>query len=187
MVKGQERHLGSPPHMRGKDRSDHPSVRQDGITPAHAGKRRSQSSCDIREWDHPRTCGEKAWVGESKNNDTGSPPHMRGKGHRSISPCLWSRITPAHAGKSCPCVVYSVCKEDHPRTCGEKPQSGDSCSRSPGSPPHMRGKEPCQSFHLVGYRITPAHAGKRDCPLVRMDFTWDHPRTCGEKCLSCAS
>ena len=45
----------------------------------------------------------------------------------------------------------------------------------------MRGKAVGGLGPEMPFRITPAHAGKRDCPLVRMDFTWDHPRTCGEK------
>ena len=49
------------------------------ITPAYAGK----SSCSvpvwIHLWDHPRLCGEKALRIAVDQQDTGSPPPMRGK------------------------------------------------------------------------------------------------------------
>ena len=52
--------LGSPPHMRGKDRFPLDTGGRHGITPAHAGKRKSKCSISKSLWDHPRTCGEKA-------------------------------------------------------------------------------------------------------------------------------
>ena len=51
--------LGSPPRMRGKVLKLLRHRLQLGITPAYAGKRLLQSSDGIREWDHPRMCGEK--------------------------------------------------------------------------------------------------------------------------------
>ena len=75
------RDRGSPPHVRGKARQQEHLAAQSGITPACAGKSREyrvsderslgspprmrgkvllQSSGDIREWDHPRVCGEKS-------------------------------------------------------------------------------------------------------------------------------
>ena len=57
--KKQARLLGSPPHMRGKDRCDNQPVASGRITPAHAGKRRSRWRARPQDRDHPRTCGEK--------------------------------------------------------------------------------------------------------------------------------
>ena len=78
------RDRGSPPHVRGKARQQEHLAAQSGITPACAGKSREyrvsderslgspprmrgkvllQSSGDIREWDHPRVCGEKKPAG----------------------------------------------------------------------------------------------------------------------------
>ena len=50
---------GSPPHMRGKVQKICQRYRVGGITPAHAGKRRTDSKAALPHEDHPRTCGEK--------------------------------------------------------------------------------------------------------------------------------
>ena len=52
-------HLGSPPRMRGKVLFSYSRMPPRRITPAYAGKRLLQSFGGIREWDHPRVCGEK--------------------------------------------------------------------------------------------------------------------------------
>ena len=90
---------GSPPRVRGKA-SSHPSFFVEiGITPACAGKRRSQScQCWCRR-DHPRVCGEKRLRAALSVPHTGSPPRVRGKAG-SISTAVPSKgITPACAGK----------------------------------------------------------------------------------------
>ena len=70
-----------------------------GITPAYAGKRIYYRGSQIRPWDHPRLCGEKAFSGTGMLTFTGSPPPMRGKVHRNPLRQLHRRITPAYAGK----------------------------------------------------------------------------------------
>ena len=49
----------------------------------------------------------------------------------------------------------------------------------------MRGKEMRTISALVGIRITPAYAGKREALLSDLMGAWDHPRVCGEK--ACAT
>ena len=91
--------VGSPPHMRGKAYYRSKSRDWDGITPAHAGKRRQNGNCKNADWDHPRTCGEKRCRKEKIKNELGSPPHMRGKALSTrYQHDSWG-ITPAHAGK----------------------------------------------------------------------------------------
>ena len=51
--------LGSPPHVRGKERSAYYFACFVGITPACAGKRFYSLSVSGIHWDHPRMCGEK--------------------------------------------------------------------------------------------------------------------------------
>ena len=91
-----------------------------GITPAHAGKRKSSGLLEPFKQDHPRACGEKPNLYKPTLWAKGSPPRMRGKetlDNRAASP---DGITPAHAGKSLP-LVQSWCGVwDHPRACGEK-------------------------------------------------------------------
>ena len=90
-------------------------------------------------------------------------------------------ITPACAGKRTPLLTPRSVTWDHPRVCGEKPESGRWGEQDAGSPPRMRGKAPRFLIAKGLFRITPAYAGKSvkvnepDC-LPR-----DHPRVCGEK------
>ena len=152
---------GSPPHMRGKARSPllFPGISR--ITPAHAGKSTFSRFWTSNVEDHPRTCGEKCFLGKRLADGPGSPPHMRGKAVYSSPVSLLTRITPAHAGKS---VLYRynwVNDRDHPRTCGEKQQGKAVTVHQVGSPPHMRGKGLPRASEGFCTRITPAHAGKR--------------------------
>ena len=71
--------IGSPPPMRGKDRT-FPRFPQ-----THK--------------DHPRLCGEKFEAIWGSIKAVGSPPPMRGKGLCVSSFCKMFRITPAYAGK----------------------------------------------------------------------------------------
>ena len=92
--------VGSPPRVRGKDAIQrHPSCGF-GITPACAGKRRTDSKTTLSHEDHPRVCGEKVGPVGCVSGWQGSPPRVRGKdcGHCRLSPLYG--ITPACAGKS---------------------------------------------------------------------------------------
>ena len=92
-----------------------------------------------------------------------------------------SRITPAYAGKSGFFLLDQCVIEDHPRMCGEKPDSRNTLQLSPGSPPRMRGKDSApQVYHRQG-GITPAYAGKRGKGNEQSNGNGDHPRVCGEK------
>ena len=75
-------------------------------------------------------------------------------------------------------------EEDHPRVCGEKSVCIIELWQQAGSPPRVRGKENKDRCDFCRTRITPACAGKRS-PLWPALLYWqDHPRVCGEKCLS---
>ena len=50
---------GSPPRVRGKVRPLLDTIRDNGITPACAGKSHSLIGSSASIWDHPRVCGEK--------------------------------------------------------------------------------------------------------------------------------
>ena len=112
--------LGSPPRMRGKAGLYFISVRGDGITPAYAGKRRSDVSKRRHVEDHPRVCGEKLFFVISWNSCVGSPPRMRGKVTAEIEHKFRDGITPAYAGKSPRPLPQQPGVQDHPRVCGEK-------------------------------------------------------------------
>lgn len=81
---------GSPPHGRGKAILGSFPAGHVGITPAWAGK--SSASCASwgPERDHPRMGGEKAALWAWWENNSGSPPHGRGKARHlshGLLPC----------------------------------------------------------------------------------------------------
>ena len=94
------RERGSPPHMRGKGICILEESKGKRITPAHAGKRKPDNGQKSKSGDHPRTCGEKSQIASVHSSSMGSPPHMRGKDVFGADGPGWTRITPAHAGKS---------------------------------------------------------------------------------------
>ena len=106
---------------------------------------------------------------------------MRGKGHKGYKCEEIRRITPAHAGKRCTHSDDEPIRWDHPRACGEKCACLRFCGYRTGSPPRMRGKVTAFVVSAATLRITPAHAGKRECRLYHRSLQQDHPRACGEK------
>ena len=106
---------------------------------------------------------------------------MRGKGGLERHKTATTRITPAHAGKSCFCYFAPFIGWDHPRPCGEKRADGRSGDNLNGSPPPMRGKAARAPHISVATRITPAHAGKSALGDRGQRAVEDHPRPCGEK------
>ena len=91
---------GSPPRVRGKHMANGRKKRQEGITPACAGKTgRRQAPAPLVK-DHPRVCGENAIPRYCASDVSGSPPRVRGKRRSTESASRNTRITPACAGKT---------------------------------------------------------------------------------------
>ena len=111
----------------------------------------------------------------------GSPPRMRGKGHRIPLRHPLQGITPAYAGKSSACRRTLSAGWDHPRIRGEKAEMGGFIPRFSGSPPRMRGKVLPDRGRVLGVGITPAYAGKSFPTSMFRSVGRDHPRICGEK------
>ena len=110
------------------------------ITPAYAGKSADRQVVIVRQWDHPRLCGEKPALAGATRCISGSPPPMRGKARFSKMSASVSRITPAYAGKRLTLHKIWQTVRDHPRLCGEKGAFPALSHREMGSPPPMRGK-----------------------------------------------
>ena len=167
--------------MRGKATHVVSDFRLSRITPAYAGKRFLLPSRFLLPRDHPRVCGEKAYVLRISLVTMGSPPRVRGKVILCGQDEVAVGITPAYAGKRPWLAAYCARCGDHPRVCGEK-ISGD-CFFRPivGSPPRVRGKVHVCHCSLVCCRITPACAGKRLSLFGKTYPEQDHPRVCGEK------
>ena len=106
---------------------------------------------------------------------------MRGKVSVFSLPPTTFGITPAYAGKRDQLLLPKAAWGDHPRVCGEKLANSGASIYNAGSPPRMRGK--VITYQLTPERsgITPAYAGKSLDRLSAPEFTWDHPRVCGEK------
>ena len=176
--------LRSPPRMRGKGIADDEARAAVGITPACAGKSELPRFFLRCPWDHPRVCGEKMVSMIPHRRSRGSPPRVRGKEDGFAQLGNVGGITPAYAGKRrCPRFRPGKIR-DHPRVCGEKPPSCPEMSTNEGSPPRMRGKVLKLQNALKKFRITPAYAGKRPRTLLAGSSSRDHPRVCGEKCIS---
>ena len=139
------------------------------------------ASTDYVQQDHPRLCGEKAFICTIVVHMQGSPPPMRGKVCTCGITYKVHRITPAYAGKSNAEMTCNFGNQDHPRLCGEKKLHSVLQRRLKGSPPPMRGKARLSSGCRARARITPAYAGKRPLVLSVIIIHQDHPRLCGEK------
>ena len=146
--------------MWGKVRQIPTSGGDQGITPAHAGKRTCKYVTITYSKDHPRACGEKSTERPTGRPKRGSPPRMRGKAKPFREQFKYAGITPAHAGKRMVLLMRWSIVQDHPRACGEKGLSSKLPYVTPGSPPRMRGKVENTGEYPILLGITPAHAGK---------------------------
>ena len=184
----QSRHTtivtGSPPRVRGAERSKRLVGGAIRITPACAGSRQYLERDRIRVADHPRVCGEqytKAWTARKMR---GSPPRVRGAEMLYHKFIYAIRITPACAGSSHPCHHPRPCHPDHPRVCGEQCIKYATACYNRGSPPRVRGAGQHILLSWLCIRITPACAGSRLSINEGEKTAEDHPRVCGEQSLS---
>ena len=92
--------VGSPPHARGRRLPARSSRARRRITPACAGKTRRHESSISSQTDHPRMRGEDGPPKPSYAEETGSPPHARGRPFINAIVGALGRITPACAGKT---------------------------------------------------------------------------------------
>ena len=98
LVRLDDIHKGSSPHMRGIQVMQTHLRGNSGIIPAHAGH---TSRCLLlyqRRRDHPRTCGAYHRRRSSFRAGPGSSPHMRGMHHLLVLGGRLVGIIPAHAG-----------------------------------------------------------------------------------------
>ena len=173
--------VGSPSHTRGQVQFTFLGKESDGITPAHAGTRRTRHAFTQNVRDHPRTRGDKNLHRCRCRCSAGSPPHTRGQAITLKANQRRERITPAHAGTSRSVWILTLPRKDHPRTRGDKPSQLSASSGASGSPPHTRGQANVAGAALSDEGITPAHAGTRSVLKFSAAARMDHPRTRGDK------
>ena len=102
--------IGSPPRVRGTDRTVLKKFIPAGITPACAGNRVSKSMLTAWKMDHPRVCGEQHPTFLTRTTVAGSPPRVRGTDDVQNVALLKDGITPACAGNS---LAKSLCVDMH--------------------------------------------------------------------------
>ena len=150
--------------MRGKPANTSLIISSGRITPAGAGKTVLGYLTTFPSTDHPRRCGENSSPCSKRLQASGSPPQVRGKRQKEIARAVHGRITPAGAGKTHDYAEARYWRRDHPRRCGENKPIWDIAFLTIGSPPQVRGKRSlAQDCHAVK-GITPAGAGKTNCP-----------------------
>ena len=113
------RHMGSPPHARGRPSTRATARSSQRITPACAGKTGASGEMEGLGEDHPRMRGEDAVGAYDQEAGAGSPPHARGRRMRRTGKENRTRITPACAGKTFGGGVLGLVWGDHPRMRGE--------------------------------------------------------------------
>ena len=134
--------VGSPPRVRGTEKSQAFARRDFRITPACAGNSRSIRLSWCCWQDHPRVCGEQETLVCQPPKGKGSPPRVRGTEDSLFLLLLITRITPACAGNSTHGLHMGEKVADHPRVCGEQTPPPVMVWLVLGSPPRVRGTVP---------------------------------------------
>ena len=173
--------FGSSPRMRGTELRAAWTRTRRRFIPAHAGNRRTTSSCAMDQAVHPRACGEQRLLLSVGIARSGSSPRMRGTGARCCSQGACVRFIPAHAGNRSSPWRMRMRLAVHPRACGEQAARLGIPGGASGSSPRMRGTAVIDHNLKHSSRFIPAHAGNRvidrsaarKCPV--------HPRACGEQ------
>ena len=172
--------MGSSPRMRGTLVVAELLGHESGIIPAYAGntwnRQRQASPC----WDHPRVCGEHAVLNSDALPFTGSSPRMRGTLLHHALALASGGIIPAYAGNTSTAGLCRCSARDHPRVCGEHPETALLVSFATGSSPRMRGTRAERVIQSVFSGIIPAYAGNTCRKMRKVKPLGDHPRVCGE-------
>ena len=110
---------------------------------------------------------------------------MRGTLSHAVEFSLHAGIIPAYAGNTSMVDNWYDHVRDHPRVCGEHPNTSSTIRADTGSSPRMRGT--LASSRHTGYHsgIIPAYAGNTLSLSINVDVFWDHPRVCGEHSKEC--
>ena len=175
---------GSSPRMRGTRSGRHRRPDRRGIIPAHAGNTFGHRTAPTVHGDHPRACGEHPSTSASMAAMEGSSPRMRGTLGELVSDCLRMGIIPAHAGNTILSRDGAWDELDHPRACGEHGNRRPREVSVWGSSPRMRGTLANNIGLAIDPGIIPAHAGNTYGEPHHDLAGGDHPRACGEHCMS---
>ena len=136
---------------------------------------------------HPRSRGENPPPVRIGVADPGSSPLTRGKHPFGCRREPFSRLIPAHAGKTRTAGRPGIRPRAHPRSRGENMLRRKSPAYMAGSSPLTRGKLRSGLGNAASARLIPAHAGKTT--RLRRSFLtgWAHPRSRGENAAASAA
>ena len=171
---------GSSPRMRGTPPNTWPVGTEVGIIPACAGNTKTLSCSTTALRDHPRVCGEHAWVFSAPSMALGSSPRVRGTPYKKLLCYPYSGIIPACAGNTCIVLEQCALVWDHPRVCGEHFHEGKTNGVFQGSSPRVRGTQDAGRRGQGRDGIIPACAGNTYRAAGSYSPSGDHPRVCGE-------
>ena len=171
---------GSSPHVRGARSATATGISCWGIIPACAGSTTNVLSDEAFVRDHPRMCGEHAFLRGRQLAESGSSPHVRGARVFARPTVGGIGIIPACAGSTEGCACPLSLDGDHPRMCGEHICLFCCFFVCVGSSPHVRGARRSRSSDLRPSGIIPACAGSTNMVDSWYDQVRDHPRMCGE-------
>ena len=111
--------------MRGKRLRPALFAIENGNIPAYAGKTFALYLWVLGFQEHPRVCGENVSPTPLAQFEWGTSPRMRGKRLRPALFAIENGNIPAYAGKTSMPVINDKFAEEHPRVCGENPNSRD--------------------------------------------------------------
>ena len=172
--------VGSPPLARGRLPLSLIDVERVRLTPACAGK--TKSNCEAVRYPqaHPRLRGEDCSASSTAFGDVGSPPLARGRLGLSLDETNVMGLTPACAGKTEHHHQSAPFFRAHPRLRGEDEPLTGSAQSELGSPPLARGRLLHGGIPQLNPGLTPACAGKTTIDLYTYGDTEAHPRLRGE-------
>ena len=151
--------LGSSPRVRGTHFNRAREGRVFGIIPACAGNTGACPSRRCAPGDHPRVCGDHPEKVQAVEADAGSSPRVRGTRQRLLVGAVLVGIIPACAGNTNSSRHRASRTRDHPRVCGEHPDSCGFVARYAGSSPRVRGTPEFVIRGRYELGIIPACAG----------------------------
>ena len=150
------------------------------IIPACAGNTPHTRRPCPRTGDHPRMCGEHEPQRGFFARAPGSSPHVRGTPRTGRACRCSAGIIPACAGNTTHHARPTRRHRDHPRMCGEHPNTDRPEGEKWGSSPHVRGTLMNHIASSPSVGIIPACAGNTRAPTTPSSKCKDHPRMCGE-------
>ena len=152
---------GSSPRVRGTVKHSQGQHLLKRFIPACAGNSNRIEPRFHRYAVHPHVCGEQHAGRNTRANDGGSSPRVRGTESSIVLIQQRLRFIPACAGNSTTQHVNGLTETVHPRVCGEQLHPSTSLTPYPGSSPRVRGTECLTTLCGHYHRFIPACAGNR--------------------------